>query len=104
MNQRQLPALLFDLHHLTGRNLEGGDVHALVTNRHVTVANKLPGALTGRGEPEPEDDVVQPCLQHLEEHLTRHALATRCLPVVSTELVFQDPVLPLRLLLLPQLE
>src|SRR5262249_6204424 len=54
-------------------------------------------------EAQPEHDVVVAALEHLQEHLTRHALGAGCLLEVVAELALEHSVHATRLLLLAQL-
>src|SRR5262249_28400534 len=82
----------------------GGDVHLPAVDLQVPVRDELPGHRTGRGEPEPEDDVVQTSLEKRQQGLARDAALPLGLPEVTAELGLEDPVDPLHLLLLPKLD
>src|SRR5204863_3091290 len=70
----------------------------------VPVADELARLRAGGGEAEPVDDVVEPRLEHPQQVLARDARALRGLRVVGAELLFEQTVVPARLLLLAQLQ
>src|SRR3954453_9826708 len=80
------------------------DRDALAVHRDVAVAHELAGLGAGRAPPGAEHDVVEPQLEHLEQRLTGHALATVRLGVDPAELLLHEAVDAARLLLLAQLE
>src|SRR5262249_47954624 len=70
----------------------------------VAVADELARLAPGRGEPEPEDDVVEPPLEALQQRLARGLLATAPRLVDQPpHLLLADPVGDLQFLRLAQL-
>ena len=68
------------------------------------MGDELPRHRPGRREAQPEDNVIQPPLQQLQQGLPRDSLGALRQPEVAPELGLQDPVDPLDLLLLTQLQ
>src|SRR5438876_12202388 len=67
------------------------------------VTNELAGLRAIVREAEPEHHVVETALQHLQQHLTRHALGAGRLLEIVAELALEHTVHAARLLLLAQL-
>src|SRR3990172_1047846 len=85
--------------HDVGRNRDFPAVHV-----DVAMAHHLPGLATGRGEAKPEYDVVEPTLQKLQEVFAGDPPLAFSPREILPELALEDPVDPLRFLLLSQLD
>src|SRR5271165_4542368 len=87
-----------------GIDLERRDVHLPAVHRDVAVTDELPGLTPRHRESEAVDDVVEPALQLLEQHLAGDALGAGGAFEIVAELLFLGEVDALRLLLLAKLQ
>ena len=71
---------VFDRDLVTGLNVVGRDVDGAAVHDHVPVGHELSRGAAGIGKAEPENDVVDPRFEKLEQRLAGHAaLAQRVL-------------------------
>src|SRR5688572_28800650 len=103
LDDGHLAALLAHLHLVARTHLVGRDVHAAAVDREVAVAHELARRAARRREAEPEHDVVEPPLQHLQQELARDALGLARLGERVPELALEQAIDAARLLLLAQL-
>src|SRR5450759_1686343 len=104
LDDRHVPGLRGDGHHVTGADPERRDVHALAVDEDVVVTRRLAGLVARSGEPETVDHVVQPALEQAKEVLARDALLAGRDLIVVAELLLEQTVRALRLLLLAKLD
>src|SRR5205823_12807956 len=96
-------AVVLHRHHVSDLHLVAGNVDLAAVHPEMPVADELPGLGAGIGETEPEDDVVEPLLEELEEVLSSLALRRRAARVVAAELRLEEAVEALYFLFLAQL-
>src|SRR4029079_7600109 len=85
-------------------HLVAGDIHPAPVHVEVAVTHELARLRAGGGEAEEVHDVVEPRLEHPQQHLAGDAGALGRLLVVRPELLLQQPVEAACLLLLTELE
>src|SRR6185295_9160743 len=103
--ERLAPALaLAYLHAIAGLHRVRGHVRGGAVDREVAVGHELAGLCPRAGEAEPEDDVVEPGLEPLEERLAGDAGRAFGLTVVVPELPLEHAIDAADLLLLAQLD
>ena len=82
-----------------------GDIEAAAVDLDVAVDDELARLAAGRGEAEPEDDVVEPALEHPQQCLPRGRLVVAPRPVdQAAHLLLADPVGDFQFLGLAQLQ
>src|SRR5215469_2180344 len=100
----ELVGLGRDLDDVALADPERRDVHLAPVDQNVPVPDDLAGHVPALRETGPVDHVVQAPLQHLQQGLAGPAAGAGGFLVVVVELPLEDPVDPLGLLLLPDLE
>ena len=82
----------------------GGDIGPVIVDPEVAVPDELAGVPPGQGEPEQEDDVVQPPFEHGQEVLAGDPLLSLGPFEEEAELLLRHAVVPFQLLLLAELD
>src|SRR5215470_14825166 len=100
----ELVGLGGDLDDVALADPERRDVHLAPVDQNVPVPDDLAGHVPALRETGPVDHVVQAPLQHLQQGLAGPAAGAGGFLVVVVELLLEDPVDPLGLLLLADLE
>src|SRR3990170_998458 len=100
---RVLAALFQELDPVPGADEEGRNIHLAPPHQEMAVPDHLAALPPGHREPELVDDVVQTALQKDQQIIAGLALHPIRFFENIPELLFQEPVDPLGLLLLPQL-
>src|SRR6266850_2097454 len=102
-DDRELAALLADPDGVARLHQERRNVHGPAVDRDVAMADDLPALATREREVDAIQDVVEPALQHLEQHLAGHAMGLGGLREIVSELPLEQTVDLAGLLLLAQL-